>query len=119
MKLSCRPSPISTSNVVLYQGGELRLCECDPLTYNVRVKDLERVVTPRIKAIITVDMNGIPVDYDPIVQFAADRSISVIGDSTESLGAHYRGHPVGTQALIHAFSFFGNKSIILKIGEEN
>ncbi|MDC0308922.1 DegT/DnrJ/EryC1/StrS family aminotransferase [bacterium] len=102
---------ISTSNVVLYQGAELRLCECDPLTYNVRVKDLERVVTPRTKAIITVDMNGMPVDYDSIVKFAADRGISVIGDSAESLGAHYRGQPVGTQAPIHSFSFFGNKNI--------
>jgi len=102
---------ISTANVVLYQGAELRLCECDPLTYNVRVEDLERVVTPRTKAIITVDMNGMPVDYDPIVQFARDRGIALIGDSAESLGSLYRGRPVGTQALIHSFSFFGNKNI--------
>ncbi len=102
---------ISTANVVLYQGAVLRLCECDPETYNVRREDLERVVGPRTKAIITVDMNGLPIDYDPIVALAAERGIAVIGDSAESLGAVYRGAPIGSQATLHSFSFFGNKNI--------
>jgi dTDP-4-amino-4,6-dideoxygalactose transaminase len=82
---------ISTANVVLFQGAEVKLCECDPLTYNVRVEDLERVVTPRTKAIITVDMNGLPIDYDPIVAWARARGITVIADSAESRGSGYRG----------------------------
>ncbi|OGI11778.1 MAG: hypothetical protein A2Y40_01130 [Candidatus Margulisbacteria bacterium GWF2_35_9] len=102
---------ISTANVVLYQGANLRLCECDPTTYNVRVEDLDKIVTERTKAIITVDMNGLPIDYDPIVQFAAERGIALIADSAESLGAIYRGKQVGTQAMVHSFSFFGNKNI--------
>jgi perosamine synthetase len=102
---------ISTANVVLFQHAELRLCECDPLTYNVRVSDLEKVVTPRTKAIITVDMNGLPIDYDPIVAWARARGITVIADSAESLGSVYRGKPVGTQAPVHSFSFFGNKNV--------
>jgi perosamine synthetase len=102
---------IATANVVLYQGAELRLCECDPTTYNVRVEDLDKVVTARTRAIITVDMNGMPVDYDPILRYANERGIAVIGDSAESLGAVYRGEPVGKQAPIHAFSFFGNKNV--------
>ena len=102
---------ISTANVVLYQGADLRLCECDPLTYNVRVQDIEAVLSPRTKAIIAVDMNGMPVDYDSIVAFARSRGIAVIGDSAESLGAMYRGQAVGSQALMHSFSFFGNKNI--------
>jgi len=102
---------ISTANVVLYQGATLRLCECDPITYNVRVEDLEKVVSSHTKAIISVDMNGLPVDYEPIVKFAMDRKIALIADSAESLGAIYRGKAVGNQALVHSFSFFGNKNI--------
>lgn len=102
---------ISTANVVLFQGAELRLCECDPQTYNVRVADLEKVVTSRTKAIITVDMNGLPIDYDPIVAFARKRGITVVADSAESLGASYRGRIVGAQAPAHSFSFFGNKNV--------
>jgi perosamine synthetase len=102
---------ISTANVVLYQGAEVRLCECDPNTYNVRVSDLEKVVTERTKAIISVDMNGLPVDYDSIVAFAKKRNIALIADSAESLGAIYKGKKIGSQALVHSFSFFGNKNI--------
>ena len=102
---------ISTANVVLYQGAELRLCECDPITYNVRVSDLEKVVTAKTKVIIAVDMNGLPIDYDAILEFAKSRGIVVIADSAESLGASYKGKLVGSQAPIHSFSFFGNKNI--------
>ena len=102
---------ISTANVVLYQGAQLRLCECDPRTYNVRVEDLEKVVTPRTKAIITVDMNGLPIDYQPIVEFARARGIAIVADSAESLGSVYRGRQVGSQAHVHSFSFFANKNV--------
>ena len=102
---------IASANVVLYQGAELRLCECDPITYNVTVPDLEHVVTNRTKAIIAVDMNGLPIDYDEIVGFAKDRGIVLVADSAESLGALYKGRPVGGQAPAHSFSFFGNKNI--------
>ena len=102
---------ISTSNVVMYQGATLRLCECDPSTYNVRVEDLEKVISPRTKAIICVDMNGLPVDYKSLVKFAKDRKIALIADSAESLGAIHQGKAVGNQALVHSFSFFGNKNI--------
>ena len=102
---------ISTANVVLYQGATLKLCECDPVTYNVRVEDVAKVVTPRTKAIITVDMNGLPIDYEPLVNYAASRGIAIVADSAESLGAVYRGAPIGSQALVHSFSFFGNKNI--------
>jgi perosamine synthetase len=102
---------ISSANVVLYQGAEIRLCECDPKTFNVRVSDLEKVVTDRTKAIITVDLNGLPIDYDAIVAFAKEKDITLIADSAESLGAIYKGETIGSQAFVHSFSFFGNKNL--------
>lgn len=102
---------ISTANVVLYQGAIPVLCECDPETCNVTPSILERHITSRTRAIITVDMNGLPIDYDPIVALAARHDIPIIADSAESLAAIYRGRRVGSQALVHSFSFFGNKNI--------
>lgn len=102
---------ISTANVVLYQGAHVQLCECDPVTYNVRVEDLEKAITPRTRAIIAVDMNGLPIDYDPIVDFARRRGVTLIADSAESLGSRYRGRLIGAQAPVHSFSFFGNKNV--------
>jgi len=102
---------ISSANVVLYNGATVVLCECDPVTYNVRVSDLEKVVTPRTKVIISVDMNGLPIDYDAILAFAKERGIVLFADSAESLGSVYKGKLVGSHALVHSFSFFGNKNI--------
>ena len=102
---------ISTANVVLYQGAKLILCECDPETYCVTAENIKPYISNKTKAIITVDMNGLPVDYDSINKLANENNIAVIGDSAESLGASYKGKPVGNQALIHSFSFFGNKNV--------
>ena len=102
---------ISTANVVMYQGATLVLCECDPDTYNVRTEDLEKVVTKRTKAVIAVDINGLPVDFQSISKFCEKRNIHLIADSAESLGAIYKGQTIGSQALIHSFSFFGNKNV--------
>ena len=102
---------ISTANTVLYQGATPVLCECDPDTYNVTADNLRACVTERTRAIIPVEMNGMPVDYDAILAFAEDAGLAVILDSAESLGASYRGRLIGAISPIHMFSFFPNKII--------
>ncbi|HOW28988.1 MAG TPA: DegT/DnrJ/EryC1/StrS family aminotransferase [Elusimicrobiota bacterium] len=102
---------ISTANVVLYQNATLKLAECDPMTYNIRPQDIEALITPKTKAIIPVDMNGLPVDFDSILDLARKRNITVIADSAESLGAVYKGKRIGSQCLVHIFSFFPNKNV--------
>lgn len=102
---------VSTASVVLYQGATPVLCECDPVTYNVTVDELRRKITDRTKAIIPVDMNGLTIDYGPIMELARDAGVGVIADSAEALGSEYNGDRVGTQADIHCFSFFPNKTI--------
>lgn len=102
---------ISTANVALYLGAKLILCECNPETYNVEVENLEHLVSSKTKAIIVVDMNGLPVNYNDLVRFAKRHKIAIIADSAESLGAVYNGEIVGSQADLHSFSFFGNKNV--------
>lgn len=102
---------ISTANVVLYLGAKLVLCECNPQTYNMELEDIQKVVTKKTKVIMTVDMNGMPVNYDEIIDYAKEKGIFVLGDSAESLGAIYKGSPIGSQGDLHSFSFFGNKNI--------
>lgn len=102
---------ISTPNVVIYERARPVLVECDPDTYNLSLDDAARRVTERTTAIIPVDMNGLPVDYDRVLAFAEEHDLAVIADSAESLGASYKGEPVGTQAHQHIFSFFPNKNL--------
>lgn len=102
---------ISTANTVLYQNATLKLAECDPATYNVQAENLAPLITSKTKAIIPVDMNGLPFDYDSVLALAAKHGIPVIADSAESLGAVYKDKKIGSQALIHIFSFFPNKNV--------
>ncbi len=102
---------IATANVVLYQGAELVLSDCDPTTFNMTAKDIKKHLSPRTKMILAVEMNGLPLDYDEILPVAQAAGVPVIVDSAESLGSSYSGQPIGTQGLMHCFSFFPNKSI--------
>lgn len=65
----------------------------------------------RVSAILPVHILGHPVDMDPIMELAGKYNLTVIEDATESLGATYRGRPVGTLGHIACFSFNGNKII--------
>ena len=102
---------ISTSNAVLFERAVPVIVECDPVTYNIDLADAQKRVTDRTKAIIPVDMNGMPVDYDAVSEFAQKNGIEVIADSAESLGAVYNSRKAGSLARTNIFSFFPNKNI--------
>jgi dTDP-4-amino-4,6-dideoxygalactose transaminase len=71
-------------------------------------------ITPKTKAIMTVDIAGVPVDYDAIrkVLKAKNREdITLISDSAHSFGATYKGQKVGGQMDFHVFSFHAIKNL--------
>jgi pyridoxal phosphate-dependent aminotransferase EpsN len=61
--------------------------------------------------VIAVDLYGQCCDYDALEEVSARHDVVLIQDSTESLGATYRGAPAGGQGALAAFSFNGNKII--------
>jgi perosamine synthetase len=65
----------------------------------------------RVKAILPVHILGHSVDFEPIRDLARKYNLPIIEDSTESLGAKYRGQMVGNLGDIACFSFNGNKII--------
>jgi perosamine synthetase len=64
-----------------------------------------------VRAILPVHLLGTPVDFDPLAALAREFGLVTIEDATESLGAEYRGRPVGRLGDIGCFSFNGNKVI--------
>lgn len=102
---------ISSANVVLYCGATLVLCESDPRTFNVAPEHVRAKITQRTKAFMTVDLKGMPVDFEAFRALSEETGIPFISDSAESYGAEYKGQKIGTQALVHSVSFFANKNI--------
>ena len=104
-------SYISLVNVVLYQGATPILCDSNQNTFNVCKENIKSKITNKTKAFVTVDMKGLPVDYEIFQDLSKDTGIPFISDSAESLGALYKGNAIGSQALVHSFSFFANKNV--------
>ena len=102
---------VATANCVRYCNATPVFVDSEPHYLNVDVRKIERAITPRTRAIMTVPLYGHPVDMDPILEIADRHGLQVIEDSAEALGAKYQGRPVGSLARCSSFSFFGNKLI--------
>jgi perosamine synthetase len=109
-------SYISSSNAVLYVGGKPVFCDSDVRTFNTNFFHIEKKITKKTRAIITVDLKGMPIDYDSIKKKLKKYNIPLISDSAESFGAIYKKQIVGSQFDFHTFSFFANKNITMGEG---
>ncbi|MDB4154721.1 DegT/DnrJ/EryC1/StrS family aminotransferase [Candidatus Pelagibacter sp.] len=109
-------SYISSANSILYCGAKPVFCESDPNTFNVTPEMIENKITKRTKAIMTVDLKGLPIDFKKINLISKKYKIPLISDSAESFGAIYKNKFVGSQAFAHTFSFFANKNITMGEG---
>ena len=101
----------ATVNPVLYVGARPVIVDVDPKTWNIDLKDVERSVTKKTKAIVPVHLYGNPCDMASLMKTAKEKNISIIEDATESLGAKYNNQYTGTLGEFGCFSFNGNKII--------
>ena len=101
----------ATGNAVLQRGATLRLVDVDPATYCVDPAALERALTPRTKAVITVDVFGLPADYRVIEPLLAERGIALVCDAACSLGGAIGERRTGSFGALSCFSFHPRKSL--------
>jgi dTDP-4-amino-4,6-dideoxygalactose transaminase len=102
---------ISTAWAITYAGATPVFADIDPSTNGMDPADVARRITPRTKAILPVHLYGHPVDLDPLVALAAERSIPVIEDCAQSIGARYKGRQTGTFGAVNATSFYPGKNL--------
>ena len=72
---------------------------------------LERLVTPRTRAIVPVHIYGQAADLAPILETARRHGLAVIEDCAQAHGATYRGRPVGSFGALACFSFYPTKNL--------
>lgn len=101
----------ATANAVVYQGGIPRFADVYPDSLLIDPASIEAMITPRTKAVIAVDYAGHPAGYDKLRQLAGRRGLVLVDDAAHSLGARYKGRPVGTLADLTTFSFHPVKII--------
>lgn len=108
----------ASSNPVAYCGAKPVFVDSDKETWNMSPELLEEAIKDRIsktgrkpKAIIVVDLYGMPANWDAIEEIAHRYEIPVIEDAANALGSRYKGKLCGTFGDIATFSFNGNKMI--------
>jgi perosamine synthetase len=102
----------ATGNAVIMRGAEVRLLDVSPETYNLEPEEVERALAERpVKAVISVDLFGLPADYPTIEPMLAERGVPLICDAACALGASIDGRPVGNFGATSCFSFHPRKSL--------
>jgi len=77
--------------------------------------EVERLITPRTKAVAAVHYAGYAAQVDRLAQLCASRQLALIEDAAHSPSATLNGCKLGTFGLASAFSLFSNK--VLSVGE--
>lgn len=98
-------------NAIIHSGATPVLADVDRETWTLDLVELNRLITPRTKAIMPVHLYGQPARIDEIKAIASKNGIFVIEDCAEALGATYKNRRVGLDGDCTCFSFFANKTI--------
>lgn len=116
----------ATASVIAHVGAKIVLIDTQPNGFEMDYDQLQNAVTERTKAIIAVDLFGIPCDYQRIFSIVEDKKeffrprgklqkalgrIAVLADAAHAFGAKWRGQPVGGVADFSAFSFHAVKNL--------
>jgi dTDP-4-amino-4,6-dideoxygalactose transaminase len=102
---------VATANVVLHVGAAPVFVDVDPATRNIDLDLVEAAITPRTKAIIPVDLAGLPVDRDRLYAIAEKHKLRVIEDAAQSMGSTWKGRKIGSFGDLISISFHANKNM--------
>lgn len=108
----------ASANPVVYQGATPVFVDSEPDTWNIDPDLLDMAIADRKsktgrlpKAIIVVDLYGMPAKFDEILAVANKWEMPVLEDAAEAFGSSYKGIMCGDFGEYAALSFNGNKMI--------
>ncbi len=101
----------ATAGAVARLGARPVFVDIDPDTYNIDAAAAVAAITSRTRAIVPVHLFGQSADLGPVLDAASPRSIPVIEDAAQAIGATYHGRPLGSWGAIGCFSFFPSKNL--------
>jgi 8-amino-3,8-dideoxy-alpha-D-manno-octulosonate transaminase len=97
-------------DAIIAAGATPVFAEIDD-SMNIDPTDVERHITPRTKIIMPVHIMGEPADMEPILAIGRRHRLKVLEDGAQSLGATYKGRPLGSMGDCGIYSFQVCKTI--------
>jgi dTDP-4-amino-4,6-dideoxygalactose transaminase len=102
---------VASSNVVLETGARPVFVDIDPVTRTIDLGLVEAAITPRTRAILPIDLAGLPVDRDRLYSIARKHNLRVVEDAAQSFGSTWKGRRIGSFGDFVSISFHANKNI--------
>jgi perosamine synthetase len=109
---------IATSNCFLYEGAKPVFVDIDEKTYNITPESVEKaylslleVKRQKVKAVIYVDVFGVPADGEGFEYLGKKYGLHIIDDSAEALGSSWKDRKCGSFGDAGLFAFYPNKQI--------
>jgi dTDP-4-amino-4,6-dideoxygalactose transaminase len=129
--ITCAYTYTASASVIDHVGAKIVLVDCQKDNLEMDYDAMERAINERTKAVIPVDVGGIPCDYDRIIA-AVERKkelfrpandlqraigrVAIIEDAAHAFGAVWHGKPVGCISDITTFSFHAVKNFTVAEG---
>ena len=124
--ITCAYTYTASASVIAHVGAKIVLVDTQPDSFEMDYEALESAITERTKAIIPVDLAGIPCNYDKLFEIADRKKsffkpnndiqsgvgrIAIMADTAHALGAKWHGRMVGSVADFSSFSFHAVKNL--------
>ncbi|WP_324717710.1 DegT/DnrJ/EryC1/StrS family aminotransferase [Carboxydochorda subterranea] len=102
---------LATATSIVRAGATPVFADIEPDTLNTSARRIAEALTPRTRAIVVVHLYGNPVAMEPVMELARARSLKVVEDMAQAIGASYQGRPVGSFADAAVISFYPTKNL--------
>lgn len=102
---------IASSAPISYVGATPVFADVEEKTWCLCAESFEKLISPKTKAVIPVDLYGNMPDLDSVNQVARKYDIAVIEDAAEAIGSEYKGRKTGSFGDTGVFSFHGSKTM--------
>jgi dTDP-4-amino-4,6-dideoxygalactose transaminase len=102
---------VATASTAVMLGATVVFADVDPDTGLLDAGAAKAAVSSRTTVVAAVDYAGHPADHDALAEVAASADARLLVDAAHSIGARYRGRPVGSTADVTTFSFFPTKNM--------
>ncbi len=102
---------IATAEAVALVGAKPVFVDIKPDSYNIDPRKMEAAITKKTKAVIPVDLYGLPAEMDKIREIAEKHNLVVIEDAAQAHGASFKGKSPGHFADIACWSFYASKNM--------
>jgi len=102
---------VATAWAVSYVGATPVFVDCDPKTWEINPKEVEKAITKKTKAIIGVHLYGQSFDVNSIKKMAKKHKLFLVEDCAQAHGALYRNKMVGNFGDLACFSFYPSKNL--------